>query len=170
VVALLITAASSTSAQWHPVLDVLAFIAVMVVCDLLPFKTHTARVSGGLTVLVAIMALFGPAPAVLAGCLSMVADGLVHRTPVRMVLSNFAAFAVLGLVGGLAFQAVRTEFDLDPTGLPYAAVEAGGFVVLSVLNFVLVLTLLSPVRRPFTAGPRSWSPICRCCRGSSRAR
>jgi hypothetical protein len=59
VVALLITAASSTSAQWHPVLDVLAFIAVMVVCDLLPFKTHTARVSGGLTVLVTIMACSG---------------------------------------------------------------------------------------------------------------
>jgi hypothetical protein len=74
VVALLITAASSTSRPRHPVLDVLAFVTVMVVTDLLPFKTHTARVSGGLTVLVAIMALLGPGPAVLAGCLSMVAD------------------------------------------------------------------------------------------------
>jgi signal transduction histidine kinase len=151
VVALVFTAASSTSSQWEPVLDVLAFVAVMVVTDLLPFKTHTARVSGGLTVLVAIMALFGPGPAVLAGILSMVADRVVHRTPGRVVLSNVAAFAVLGVVGGLAFELVRTAFDLDPAGLAYAAVVAGGFVVMSILNFVLVLTLLSPMRRAFSA-------------------
>ena len=151
VVALLFTAASSASSQWHPVLDVLAFVALMVVTDLLPFKTHTARVSGGLTVLVAIMALFGPAPAVLAGCLSMMADWLVHRTPGRVVVSNVAAFAVLGLVGGLMLELVRNGFDLDPAGLAYAAVVTAAFAVLSIFNFVLVLTLLSPMRRAFTA-------------------
>jgi signal transduction histidine kinase len=151
VVALLLTAASSTTSQWEPLVDVLAFVALMVVTDLLPFKTHTVRVSGGLTVLVAIMALFGPAPAVLAGCLSMLADPLVHRTPARVAISNIASFAVLGLVGGLAFDAVQTAFDLDPAGLAYAGAVAVGFVVLSIFNFVLVLTLLSPMRRGFSA-------------------
>jgi signal transduction histidine kinase len=151
IVALAFTVASSGSSQWHPVVDVAAFVALMVVTDLLPFKTHTVRVSGGLTVLVAIMALFGPGPAVLAGCLSMAADPLVHRTPPRVVVANMASFAVLGLVGGLAFELVRTAFDLDPAGPAYAAAVAVGFVVLSILNFVLVLTLLSPVRRGFSA-------------------
>jgi signal transduction histidine kinase len=151
VVALLLTAASSTTSQWEPLVDVLAFVVLMVVTDLLPFKTHTVRVSGGLTVLVAIMALFGPAPAVLAGCLSMLADPLVHRTPARVAIANIASFAVLGLVGGLAFDAVQTAFDLDPAGPAYAGAVAIGFVVLSIFNFVLVLTLLSPTRRGFSA-------------------
>jgi signal transduction histidine kinase len=151
VVALVLTAASSTTSQWEPLVDVLAFVVLMVVTDLLPFKTHTVRVSGGLTVLVVIMALFGPAPAVLAGCLSMLADPLVHRTPARVAIANVASFAVLGLVGGLAFDAVQTAFDLDPAGPAYAGAVAIGFVVLSIFNFVLVLTLLSPVRRGFSA-------------------
>jgi signal transduction histidine kinase len=151
VLALVLTAVSSASSQWHPVVDLVALVALMVVTDLLPFKTHTVRVSGGLTVLVVIMAVFGPAPAVLAGCLSMVADWLVHKTPPRSVVGNLASFAVVGLVGGVALQLVRTSFDLELTDPVYAAVVAVGFVLASILNFVLVLTLLAPSRRGLAA-------------------
>ena len=143
--------ASSSSDQWHPVLDLAAFVALAVVTDLVPLRTRTVRISGGLTVLVVIMALFGPAPAVLAGCMSMLADRFVHRTPARVVLSNLACFATLGVVGGLMFAAVRSAFDLDPDAPAYAAAVAVGFMLISMLNFVLVLSLLPPKGRGFTA-------------------
>jgi two-component system, NarL family, sensor kinase len=146
-----VACASSSSDQWHPALDLAAFAALMIVTDLLPFRTRSVRVSGGLTVLVVIMALFGPAPAVLAGCLSMLADHVVHRTTVRVFLSNLACFATIGVVGGLMFEAVRNTFDLDTDAPAYAGAVVVGFVLVSILNFVLVLSLLPPKGRGFTA-------------------
>jgi signal transduction histidine kinase len=40
VIALVLTAVSSASSQWRPVVDLTALVALMVVTDLLPFKTH----------------------------------------------------------------------------------------------------------------------------------
>jgi two-component system, NarL family, sensor kinase len=139
-----LAAASSSSDQWHPTGAVLALVALAIVAHLLKLDTRTVRISSTLTVLVVIMALFGPAPAVLGGCLSMLVDRAIHRTPAaRWVLANLATFATLGIVGGLWFELVDDWLDHDHGGLLFAGIVAVSMLALTALNLLLIVVPLS---------------------------
>jgi signal transduction histidine kinase len=140
-----IAALITSAPQWRPPGHVLVLIGLAVVTDLLPVETRTLRMSSSLTVLAVIMALFGPAPAVVAGSLCMVLDAAVHRISLVRLIGNLATFSTLGLVGGLVFQAI----DLPKDALAFGGVVAIGYVGLTVLNFAL-LAALGGLRDPYT--------------------
>jgi len=157
--------ASSSPDQWHPTGAVLALVALAIVAHLLKLDTRTVRISSTLTVLVVIMALFGPAPAVLGGCLSMLVDRAIHRTPAaRWVLANLATFATLGIVGGLWFELLDDWLDHDHGGLLFAGIVAVSMLALTALNLLLIVVPLSirhgtGIHRAFTVNLLAVHPV-----------
>jgi hypothetical protein len=101
---LAIAALTSDLADWQPVSLVLALTAVMIGSELASTWARKVRMSAGLMVQTPIVALLGPAPAALAGALSMGIDGRV-KVPAEGTLLNMVVFALIGLVGGLLCRA-----------------------------------------------------------------
>ena len=104
-----------------------ALLALLVAADAMRLKTRTTRVSSSITVLVVIMALFGPAPAVLGGCVSIFVGSVTHGSPRRWVFSNVATYAVLGVVGGLWFSLLDDWLDPERSTLLCATVTGPVF-------------------------------------------
>jgi hypothetical protein len=61
----------------------------------------------------ALMVALGPAPAVTAGTLAIGIDARVSRVSPEGALVNLLVYALMGLVGGVAFDALRAEFGLE---------------------------------------------------------
>jgi two-component system NarL family sensor kinase len=117
---------------------VAVFIALEVIVDLFTLRARNLSVSSGSTVLVVIMALFGPAPALLAGSLSMVLDTIKRRVRLFHAITNLAVFSALPIIGGLGFVAARDWLGLEISDPAYGVVVAGGFIVIEALNFALI--------------------------------
>jgi signal transduction histidine kinase len=141
-VSVVVAAVGSSAEQWRPTIPLAALLALVVVADVLRLKTRTARVSSSITVLVAIMALFGPAPAVLGGCLSTFVGSVIHGTPRRWAFSNVATYAVLGVVGGLWFSVLDDWVSQERSPLLFAMVTGASLLPLVALNFALVVVPL----------------------------
>jgi signal transduction histidine kinase len=129
---------TSASEDWQPVGLVLALAALMVVADILPVAARRIRLSAGLLVQVVAMAVLGPAPAVVLGVVATIADSIVNRVSLSMAIHNMAMFAILGLVGGIAFDVVRAVLGLDPRDTVYALLVMPMYVAIAALNFVMV--------------------------------
>jgi signal transduction histidine kinase len=131
---------ASESADWMPVSLVLALAVVMLVADGIIVWTRRLRFSGGLLAQVPIMALLGPAPAVAIGVASTSAESLIYRMRPSAALTNLTTVAVLGLVGGLLFEAFGAWLDLDRDDAGYAALVLPIYVAMLPLNLFLVLS------------------------------
>ena len=131
-------ALTSTSEDWRPAGLVLALVALMVVADMLPVAARRIRLSAGLLVQVVAMAVLGPAPAVVIGVVASIADAIVNRVSLSMAIHNTAMFAVLGLVGGIAFDLMRAVLGLDPRDTLYALLVMPMYVAIAGLNLVMV--------------------------------
>jgi signal transduction histidine kinase len=132
-------------AQWQPASTLAALMALSVAAESLRLKTRTARISTGIIVLVVIMALLGPAPAALAGAGSILILGVARRTPARLVLSNVAILAALGVIGGLWLQQVSDWVDPAESSLAFAMIVGASLLPLTILNFLLIAV---PLRDP----------------------
>jgi signal transduction histidine kinase len=139
-------ALTSASADWQPVKLVLALVVLMVIADVLPVAARRIRLSAGLLVQVVAMAVLGPAPAVVIGVVATIADSIVNRVSLSMAIHNTAMFALLGLVGGVAFDGMRVGIGLDPHDTAYALLAMPMYVAIAGLNLLMVT-----VRHP---GPR----------------
>jgi signal transduction histidine kinase len=134
-----LAALASSAEDWQPVSLVAALAALMVVADIVPVTARRIRLSAGLMVQVVVMALLGPAPAVAIGIGSTLIDWRVNRVPHRLAMNNIVLFAVLGLVGGLAFELVRARYGLDRHDTAYAILAMPIYLAVAALNLALVV-------------------------------
>jgi putative nucleotidyltransferase with HDIG domain len=149
---LVVAAASSETADWQPVGLVLVLLGLAIVSDLLALQHGTQRITGAFFALVLAMALCGPAPAVLIGVVSVLADSLRNRLAPHKVLANLTVYSVIPLAGGLTIDWLRGITDLETNDLTFALVVFGAFVLANALNFVMIagdiaVHLGIPVRR-----------------------
>jgi signal transduction histidine kinase len=148
---LTITALTTEAAHWRPVTLVLALFVALVLADVASVAARRIRISAGLMVQTTIMALLGAGPAVAAGMVSTLVESRINRVRALPGLNNLAAFAVLGLVGGVLFDVVRAALGLERADTTYAMLMLPGYVVLSALNLFLVVAGhpdLDPGSRP----------------------
>src|SRR3712207_6670521 len=80
---LVVAALISTSESWQPASLVAALTGLMVAADALPVPARLIRLTPGLMIQVVIMALLGPAPAVVIGVASTVVESRVNRVAPR---------------------------------------------------------------------------------------
>jgi signal transduction histidine kinase len=147
VAALVAAAVSSSADQWRPASTLAALLLLSVAAEWLRLKTRTARISTGIIVLVVIMALLGPAPAAVAGALSMFIVGVWHRTPARLALSNVATLTALGVIGGLWLEQASGWVDPGSRPLAFAVIVGASLLPLTVLNFLMIAVPLRDPRR-----------------------
>jgi hypothetical protein len=86
-------------------------------------------------------------------------ESLVNRVTLRQAFANILVFAFLGLVGGLAFDALRGWTGLGHRDTAYALLVMPAYVALATLNLGLVT-----VHHPASAAASFvtlWSPPCR---------
>jgi signal transduction histidine kinase len=137
---LVAAAATSEAEAWQPVSLVIALAVVMFLADVAVVWARRLRVSAGLLVQVTIMALLGPAPAVAIAVASIfVIDAIIFRVgPTRLVM-NLTIVAVLGLAGGLLFEALRDALGIGTDDALYAALVLPVYVVLAAANLIMVV-------------------------------
>jgi signal transduction histidine kinase len=131
---------TSREAHWEPVGLVVALAAAMVVADVLSVSARRVRISVGLTVQVASMALLGPAPAAAIGIIAALVDGLVNSVRPLAMLNNMAVFGFLGVAGGVLFDVLGAWFGLEPRDTGYALLVVPAYLVLAAMNLLLIAT------------------------------
>jgi signal transduction histidine kinase len=134
------TALTSETSDWQPVALVLALTAALVAADAASVAARRIRISSGLMVQTTIMALLGPAPAVAAAACSTLIEARIHRIGLMGILHNLVIFSVLGLIGGLAFEALADSLELQRVNAAYAVLAVPIYVGLVALNLVLVVS------------------------------
>ena len=133
-----LAALTSNQADWQPIGLVVALAALMAVADVVDTTVRQIRISLGLIVQVVAMAMLGPAPAVAIGVFATLAESATNRVPPRKALTNLLIFALLGLAGGLAFEALRDVLGLDRRDTAYAWMVMPVYIALAAANLGLV--------------------------------
>jgi signal transduction histidine kinase len=126
------------SRDWEPPALVLALAIALVMADAATVSARRVRISPGLMVQVTIMALLGPGPAVAIAIFSTLVETRVNRVSAERALNNLVVFALLGLVGGLLFDLVRSSFGIDRQDTAYALTVLPIYAVLMAMNLALV--------------------------------
>ncbi len=128
----------SDADSWRPAGLVVALGIAMVAGELATVRARRIRLSAGLMVQTTIMALLGPAPAALIGVGAILLESLLNHVETRLAVNNALVSAVLGIVGGLLFQMLRSALGLDLTDTAYALLVLPVYMLLAVLNLLLV--------------------------------
>ena len=137
-VTLVAAAATSDASDWRPLGLVVVLLGLAIVSDLLALQHGSQRITGAFFALVLAMALCGPAPAVLIGCVSVLVDSLRNRLAWHKLLTNLTVYSAIPLVVGLGIQALEPVTDLETNNLTFALVVFGAFVCANVLNFAMI--------------------------------
>jgi putative nucleotidyltransferase with HDIG domain len=135
-----IASATSTAADWQPIVLVVLLFILAVGSDLLSVDLRGVRVSGAFLAIVLAMTLLGPAPAVAVGSLSALLDALFSRRPFDKAMNNVATWAAFPLVGALTMNAITAESSLDAGGLWFPAAVVLVYMTTNFLNFLMVAT------------------------------
>ena len=133
-----LTAAVSTERSWSD-LDLLATLGVLAIgSHLLPMSARGVHISGSFMGLMLVMALAGPAPAVVIGVSAVLLDALRTRPPLWHLVNDLLTYATFPLIGGLCFDALRAA-DVSANAPSFALFVAFAFLALNLLNFVLIV-------------------------------
>lgn len=127
--------------DWQPTSLLVALAILLVLCESMMVPARRLRVSSGSVVLVAVMALLGPAPAVAMIVVVTAYVTVLHRRDVAAGVDNVLAYAVVALVGGLVFEALRSVLGIERHDAAYAALVAPVYVLLMALNLALVVMM-----------------------------
>jgi signal transduction histidine kinase len=146
-----IAALTSEREDWRPISLLVVLTAATLAADAATVSARRIRISAGLMVLTTIMALLGPAPAVAVATLSTLVDTRVNRIPWTASINNLVIFGILGLLGGVTFDALGGAFGLDREDAAYALLALPVYAFLMLLNFVLVVAF-----HPGLADPGRW--------------
>ena len=138
-VAISLAAITSQAEDWQPLSLVVALGGLMVVADAVAIQARKIRLSSGLTVLVPIMALLGPAPAVAIGLVSTLVESLVNHVRAPAALTNLVIFAWIALVGGVLFDVLGSAFELGRDDGAYALLVPPVYLLVATLDIVLVV-------------------------------
>jgi signal transduction histidine kinase len=147
-VAVALAALASERDDWQPLELVLALTALLVLAEAVTVGARKIRQSSGLTVLVPIMALLGPLPAVCAASLAMAVEAPLNRVKRAESLTNIAMFAWIGLAGGVLFELLGDAFGVDREDSAYAALVVPVYCLMAGLNIVLVVATNPTLSRP----------------------
>jgi signal transduction histidine kinase len=127
--------------DWRP-LSLLAALAILnLLADTVMVPARRITVSAGLLVQVIIMALMGPAPAVAVGIAETAVGDRIRRLPTSALLADVLIFALLGLIGGLLFDALRAGLGIERQDVAYAVLVAIVYALLACLNLLLIASL-----------------------------
>ena len=138
---------TSEPSAWEPVTLVNALTIVLVLADVAVFSARRLRRSGGLLVQTTIMALLGPAPAVAISVGSiLLSDAALFRVERIRTVRNLAIVGVLGLAGGLLFEALSDALGISTQDPAYAALAVPIYMVLTTAN--LVMAVVGPPHIP----------------------
>ena len=139
-VVLIGAALTSEPSEWEPVSLVVALTVVMVLADVAVVSARRLRRSAGLLVQTTIMALLGPAPAVVISLGSiLLIDAALFRVERIRTVRNLAIVGVLGLVGGLLFEVLSDVLGISTQDPAYAALALPIYMVLTALNLVMAV-------------------------------
>jgi signal transduction histidine kinase len=122
---------TSEPSAWEPVSLVVALTVVTVLADVAVVSARRLRRSASLVVQTTIMALLGPAPAVVVSVMSIfVIDAVLFRIDRIRTIRNLATVGVLGLVGGLLFEGLSDALGIDTQDPVYAALAVPIYMAL----------------------------------------
>jgi hypothetical protein len=109
-----------------------------VLADVAVVSARRLRRSASLVVQTTIMALLGPAPAVVVSVMSIfVIDAVLFRIDRIRTIRNLATVGVLGLVGGLLFEGLSDALGIDTQDPVYAALAVPIYMALTTANLVM---------------------------------
>ena len=135
VTSLAIVALTSRASDWHPMEILVLLAALAVASDATAIVTASMRLTGSFIALVLAMVLLGPGPAVAIGLLTIGVDAVRLRTSWSSVLTNFSAYAMFPLAGGLAARWLHLGAADD---VVFALGVAALYVGVNILNFLLI--------------------------------
>jgi putative nucleotidyltransferase with HDIG domain len=130
---------TSRAEDWAPLSLVGLRFVLAAGSELLNVEIRELRLSGSFVAFVLAMALLGPASAAALMTACILLDCAVSRNLWDRKLGNVATYATVGLVGGLAMQALVGDFDArygDP--LWFAGAVFGVFLGANTLNFLMI--------------------------------
>jgi hypothetical protein len=131
---------TSEPSAWEPVSLVVALTVVTVLADVAVVSARRLRGSASLVVQTTIMALLGPAPAVVISVMSIfVIDAVLFRIDRIRTIRNLATVGVLGLVGGLLFEGLSDALGIDTQDPVYAALAVPIYMALTTANLVMAV-------------------------------
>src|SRR3954467_2267478 len=120
---LVVAALSSRASDWQPVYLVALLLVLAIGSEAMTIELRRVRMSGSFLALVLAMALLGPAPAAAIGCVSVLADDVARRRPLRAMRRNAMTFVVFPLARALLIR-LATE------GAAFGEADALGFAAL----------------------------------------
>jgi putative nucleotidyltransferase with HDIG domain len=129
---------TSDASDWQPIGLVLVLLGLAIVSDLLALQHTSQRITGAFFALVLAMALWGAAPAVLIGFVSVLVDSLRNRLAWHKLLTNLTVYSAIPLVIALGIEALEPVTDIETNNLTFALVVFSAFVLANVLNFAMI--------------------------------
>jgi putative nucleotidyltransferase with HDIG domain len=148
---------SSRAQDWQPVYLVGLLVALAIGSEAMTIELRRVRMSGSFLALVLAMALLGPAPAAAIGAVSVLADDLARRRPLRDTLWNAMTFVVFPLIGGWIIRYATADASFgDADALGFAALVGLVYMFTNAINFSSVALYLNqtrgmPLRESFQA-------------------
>ena len=147
--------ATSSQADWQPTLLVVAIIGFALLSEPCPIEFKKVRITGSFMGVVLAMVVLGPAPAALAGGLTMLLNGIRRRSGVAIMLPNISTHALLGFAGGLAFELLNGPAHLAQHEILVVPIVVAVFMIANVVNFLLIALDVRVVDR----GASVWSSL-----------
>jgi putative nucleotidyltransferase with HDIG domain len=146
--------------NWDPLL-LLSLLALCVFSDLTAVEAQSrVLISGSFLSLVVAMVLLGGTPAAVLGVVTMLAGWLRWREVWGTLLSNVLIFAFFPLIGGVGFHEIVERTALTSDDPAFYLLIFALFQFALILNFVLISSYGSYVRRtPFSAQLRLLPPV-----------
>jgi signal transduction histidine kinase len=133
-----VTVITTETEDWRPLSLVLVLGAALVAADVATVQTRRVRLSAGLTIQTTMTAVLGAGPAVAAAVVATVVESRVHRVRAAAMWTNFAVFSLLGLVGGVLFDLLRTSTGLEREDPAYAVLVLPIYGLLAALNITIL--------------------------------
>jgi putative nucleotidyltransferase with HDIG domain len=130
--------------EWHPIGLAALLLVLTLLGEWLSIETHRGELSASFIALVMAMGVLGPGPAVAFGIAAMALTSARRRLRPAFWLGNLTTYAVSLFVGSLVILAlagnVHDPRNLHTTqGLLFAFIVFASFLVVTVLNFVIIV-------------------------------
>jgi putative nucleotidyltransferase with HDIG domain len=143
----LVVALSTRAQDWQPIYLVGLLLALAIGSEAMTIELRRVRMSGSFLALVLAMALLGPAPAAAIGAVSVLADDIARRRPLRDTLWNAMTFVTFPLIGGWIIRYVTAGSALgDADALGFAALVGLVYMFTNAINFSSVALYLNLTR------------------------
>jgi putative nucleotidyltransferase with HDIG domain len=148
VVAIGLALALANDARWDLLaLAILQALAVASELSAVSSASRRIKVSGSFLAIVATIVLFGAAPAVAIGLVTILVSWVRERYERHFLLINLVTYTWFPLATGAAFHAAQTSLSATDDGSIYYLLTLGAFLVALAIDFGLVALYLTYLER-----------------------